>query len=98
MTAAVQYSLFDTVSPDRDAWYADAQVIIEGLASIGEIFTVDTMRARGLAEPPHKNMWGRFVSSYHKRGVIQPAGYVHSIRPTRKGSILQAWQGAHHDG
>jgi len=94
MTAAVQYSLFDTVSPDRETWRNHAAGVIYYLAATGTEFNADTLRQRGVPEPPHPNMWGPLFRWFARQHLIVRANYVHSTRQDRKDSMLSTWIGA----
>lgn len=91
MTAAV-------LEPETD-WKADALVVIEDLAKTGNPFNADTLRARGVPEPPnHQNQWGGLFTAAKNRGLITKADYSSSQRKSRHGGFLHAWRGVNHAG
>jgi len=94
MTAYTQRSLFDTISPDRQTWWNLATDAIYRLIDIGAEFNADTVRTRGVPEPPHPNMWGPVFAWFARRHLIVRVNTVHSIREDRKGSMLSTWIGA----
>jgi hypothetical protein len=88
MTAAV-------LEPETD-WKADALDVIADLAASGMTFNADTLRARGIGEPPHPNQWGGVFQSAKRRGLIMKADYSSSQRKSRHGGGLHAWRGVNH--
>lgn len=86
MTAAALESEVD--------WKDRALGEIEDLAKSGITFTADTLRARGIPEPPHNpNQWGGLFQTAKKRGLIAKADYSSSQRKSRHGGFLHAWRG-----
>lgn len=85
MTAAV-------LEPETD-WKADALDVIADLAASGMTFNADTLRARGIEEPPHPNQWGSVFSTARRRGLIMKADYSNSQRKSRHGGGLLSWRG-----
>lgn len=79
-------------------WKAEALDAIENLAKTGATFNADTLRARGLGEPPHHNQWGSVFSTARRRGIIAKADYSSSQRKSRHGGFLHAWRGVNHAG
>lgn len=75
-------------------WKDRALGEIEDLAKTGMTFTADTLRARGIQEPPHHpNQWGGLFQTAKKRGLITKADYSSSQRKSRHGGFLHAWRG-----
>lgn len=75
-------------------WKDHALDHIETLAKTGMTFTADTLRARGVPEPPrHPNQWGGLFQTAKKRGLIAKADYSSSQRKSRHGGFLHAWRG-----
>lgn len=79
-------------------WKADALDAIADLARSGATFNADTLRARGIGEPPHHNQWGSVFSTARRRGLIAKADYSSSTRKSRHGGFLHAWRGVNHAG
>ncbi|WP_285240099.1 hypothetical protein [Pseudarthrobacter sp. MEB009] len=74
-------------------WKTSALDEIEALAKTGTTFTADTLRARGIVEPPHHNQWGSVFGTASRRGLIAKADYSSSRRKSRHGGFLHAWRG-----
>jgi len=75
-------------------WKVRALGEIEDLAKSGVTFTADTLRQRGIPEPPHNpNQWGGLFQTAKKRGLIAKADYSSSQRKSRHGGFLHAWRG-----
>lgn len=75
-------------------WKAAALDAIEDLAKTGATFNADTLRARGIPEPPrHQNQWGSLFTTARRRGLITKADYSSSQRKSRHGGFLHAWRG-----
>ena len=75
-------------------WKDRALGEIEDLAKSGVTFTADTLRARGVPEPPrHPNQWGGLFTTAKSRGWITKADYASSARKSRHGGFLHAWRG-----
>lgn len=75
-------------------WKVRALEEIEDLAKTGATFTADTLRERGVPEPPkHQNQWGSVFGTASKRGLITKADYSSSRRKSRHGGFLHAWRG-----
>jgi hypothetical protein len=74
-------------------WKANAFDHLEALAKSGATFTADTLRARGVGEPPHPNQWGSVFGTASRRGIITKADYSSSTRKSRHGGFLHAWRG-----
>lgn len=86
MTAAV-------LEPEVD-WKSGALEVIEDLAKSGATFNADTLRARGVQEPPnHPNQWGGLFTTAKSKGLISKADYSSSQRKSRHGGFLHAWKG-----
>lgn len=83
------------LEPVKD-WKADALNVIADLAKSGATFNADTLRARGIAEPPHPNQWGSVFGTASRRGLIAKADYSTSTRKSRHGGFLHAWRGVKH--
>lgn len=80
-------------------WNVRALEEIENLAKGGGTFTADTLRARGVPEPPHHpNQWGGLFQTAKKRGLITKADYASSPRKSRHGGFLHAWRGVPRGG
>lgn len=80
------------LEPETD-WRATALEAVEDLAKTGMTFTADTLRQRGVTEPPHPNQWGSVFQTAHRRGLITKADYSSSQRKSRHGGFLHAWRG-----
>lgn len=75
-------------------WKVRALGEIEDLAKSGVTFTADTLRQRGIPEPPHNpNQWGGLFQTAKKRGLIAKVDYSSSQRKSRHGGFLHAWRG-----
>lgn len=74
-------------------WKAEALDVIEDLAKTGMTFNADTLRQRGVLEPPHHNQWGSLFRTAKSRGLITKADYSSSQRKSRHGGGLHAWRG-----
>lgn len=74
-------------------WKAGATAELEALAKSGATFTADTLRQRGVTEPPHPNQWGGLFQTASRRGLIAKADYSTSNRKSRHGGFLHAWRG-----
>jgi len=75
-------------------WKDRALGEIEDLAKSGMTFTADTLRARGIPEPPkHPNQWGGLFTTAKHRGWITKADFSTSPRKSRHGGFLHAWRG-----
>lgn len=84
------------LEPETD-WKADALGVIEDLAKSGQTFNADTLRARGIPEPPkHPNQWGEVFRTAKRRGLIAKADFSSSQRKSRHGGGLHAWRGVNH--
>lgn len=78
---------------EREQWKADAADEIAKLAKRGTVFTVNDLRATGLREPPHHNMWGGALQTACKRKVIVYVDHVRSQRKERAGGTVARWIG-----
>lgn len=75
-------------------WKDQAFGVVEDLAKTGMTFTADTLRARGVPEPPiHQNQWGSVFAKASRRGLIKKADNATSPRKSRHGGFLHAWRG-----
>lgn len=74
-------------------WKVRALGEIEDLAKTGVTFNADTLRARGVQEPPNPNQWGGVFQTAKRRGLIAKADYSSSQRKSRHGGHLYAWRG-----
>lgn len=77
------------------AWRRKADDAIRLLAYLlppGETFqAADVADIAG--EPDHPNAWGSRLKAAAAAGVIEPAGYAKSARPTVHSSIVRTWRG-----
>jgi hypothetical protein len=81
------------LEPEVD-WKSGALDVIEDLAKTGMTFNADTLRERGVPEPPgHQNQWGGLFTTAKSRGLIAKADYSSSRRKSRHGGFLHAWRG-----
>jgi hypothetical protein len=80
------------LEPAKD-WKSGALDVIEDLAKSGATFNADTLRKRGVQEPPHHNQWGGLFTTAKHRGLIAKADYSTSTRKSRHGGFLHAWRG-----
>lgn len=79
-------------------WKVRALGEIEDLAKSGATFTADTLRERGVEEPPgHPNQWGGLFQTAKNRGLIAKADFSSSRRKSRHGGFLHAWRGVPRD-
>lgn len=86
------------LEPEVD-WKDRALGEIEDLAKTGMTFNADTLRERGVPEPPkHQNQWGGVFQTAKKRGLIAKADYSNSRRKSRHGGFLHAWRGVPNGG
>lgn len=75
-------------------WKEHALDVIEDLAKSGMTFNADTLRQRGVPEPPHhQNQWGGVFITAKNRGFIKKADSSSSQRKSRHGGFLHAWRG-----
>jgi hypothetical protein len=75
-------------------WKEQALGVIEDLAKTGMTFNADTLRQRGVPEPPHhQNQWGGVFITAKNRGLIKKADSSSSRRKSRHGGFLHAWRG-----
>ncbi len=72
----------------RDA--ADAEIL--RLASTGERFTVDDVRAV-VGEPDRVNAWGARFGAAAKQGLIFQCDFVKSHRAPRHAGMVRVWRG-----
>lgn len=77
----------------REQWKADAADAVQRAAQRGTRFTVNDLRAAGLREPPHHNMWGAALQTACRRGVIEYVDHVRSPREKRSGGAVARWIG-----
>ncbi|MDO4919901.1 hypothetical protein [Kocuria sp.] len=77
----------------RERWKTDAADTVAALAADGGAFTVNDLRAAGLPEPPHPNMWGMALQCAARRGVIEYVDHVRSPRRQRAGGAVARWRG-----
>lgn len=79
-----------------DGWWRECcDRAIQQAADTGRPFQAfDLCEWFGLPEPRHANQWGPRLSSAAKRGVIVPAGWAESNRPTTAKSAVRLWRGA----
>lgn len=78
-----------------DAWWRQTcdRAIAEA-ARLGRPFQAfDLTRLYGLPEPRHGNQWGPRFASARKAGLIEPAGWAESDRPTTARSAVRLWRG-----
>jgi hypothetical protein len=74
-----------------DAWWRDCfDRAVGHLASTGHKFTTDEVFAQGVRLPDHPNRVGAAAA---KSGVIAPAGYRLSTRPSRHAGVVREWTG-----
>ena len=78
-----------------DSWWASCcDQAIAAMALTGKEFQAfDLVLVLGLKEPDHPNAWGPRFAAAAKRGVIRPAGYAPSNRPTTARSAVRTWVG-----
>lgn len=74
-------------------WRADCERVIHELAATGQVFTVDTLRRRGVEEPDKPVRWGSVFAAMSKRGVIEQTGV--QLHQAAKGGIsaIREWRG-----
>lgn len=76
-------------------WAHHADKAVLALATAGEPFTADDIRARipdGL-QPRHNNAWGGLLNAWRHRGLIRPVGYALSRHQPRHGGVQRQWVG-----
>jgi len=79
-------------------WKVRALGEIEDLAKTGATFNADTLRERGVEEPPiNQNQWGALFRAAKRAGLITKAEYSSSQRKSRHGGHLYAWRGVPRD-
>ena len=85
----------EAVSRNEDgAWKSDTDAVIVFLASMGEPFTAEDVRA-SVGDPPHhpNAMGARFLKAT-RDGIIKRVGYVRPRRSSSHASIIGQYTGA----
>ncbi|WP_432051756.1 hypothetical protein [Streptomyces xiamenensis] len=98
---AVQQELLFAVGPearrvdDWEAWLEEVRPAYERAARSGrEWTTYEVARAEDLPDPPDPaTHWGRLMTLLHAEGLIEPAGWATSLRPTVHSSGVRRWRG-----
>lgn len=80
---------------NSDAWWRScALAALHEAARTGQPFTAWTLTdVYGVPDPDSPNRWGALFTLAHRRGVIVPAGYAQSDRPSRAGGVCRQWCG-----
>lgn len=92
--ARKQQGMAQVDSNTSDWWKDTADQAIRHLAAVGDVFQTYDLALLGVPEPHHPNAWGARMGAAAKAGVIVPAGYGPSKRPTTAKSLVHLWRGA----
>lgn len=81
---------------DFEEWLAEVHSAFEQAARSGAEFTTyDVARRHLLPEPPDPaHDWGRLMVVLHAEGLLVPAGWACSARPSVHASGVRTWRGA----
>ncbi|AQA26216.1 hypothetical protein BTZ20_4475 [Rhodococcus sp. MTM3W5.2] len=84
----------DAVENRDEWWWAGAMAALKAAAATGREFdSYDLTEWYGINGPDHPARWGGLFASAKKEGLIEPAGFCVSRRPTRSGGITRRWRG-----
>lgn len=84
----------DQADANTDHWWRDCcDRAIAQLAAQGIVFQAVDLLDLGVPEPDHPNRWGARLREAARAGVIQPAGWGPSRRPTTACSAVRLWRG-----
>lgn len=77
-------------------WRSCGLRAIEAAAKTGQVFQAfDLVERYGLEEPANpKAQWGPLLAAARRAGLIVPAGWGESKRPTAHASGVKLWRGA----
>ncbi len=76
-----------------EEWRAECERVIRELATTEQVFTVDTLRRHGVAEPDKTVRWGSVFAAMSKKGIIEQVG-VHLHQAAAGGiSAIREWRG-----
>jgi hypothetical protein len=92
--ALKEQGLAQVDSNASDWWKQCADQGIRHLASTGQVFQCADLIDLGVPEPHHPNAWGARMNAAAKAGLIVPAGWGASKRPTVAKSAVRLWRGA----
>lgn len=90
---------FDDVGAPETAdpgWRLAVDSAIEALAKTGRPFTVDDVRALGVAEPGSPNSWGHPFAAANRLRIIEPVAAAPSARRSRHSGLRREWRGSEH--
>lgn len=72
-------------------WWSQAVRAVAELATAGQTFTVETVRA-AVGNPTNGSLWGGLMSGMHRAGVVEPTGWQRVDRG-RWTLLVRTWQG-----
>lgn len=75
------------------AWKKKALVAVLELASTGQPFTADDIRAKIGDDGISPQAWGSLFNGAARKGLIKKVSYVTSDRAERHGSVIAQWVG-----
>jgi hypothetical protein len=91
----INEGMADTAAAASPDWWSRAERAVLWLAREGAEFQAyDVVERFGLDEPDNTaKQWGALFGALRKAGLIEPAGYAQSKRPTAMKSAVRTWQG-----
>jgi hypothetical protein len=91
----VNEGMADAAAATSPDWWKRAERAVLWLAREGvEFQAYDVVERFGMDEPDNPaKQWGSLLAALHKEGLIEPAGYAQSKRPTASKSAVRTWKG-----
>lgn len=76
-------------------WRQEADRAVRSLARSGQTFSAEDVTAVA-GRPIHPNAVGALLSSWKRRGLIEPVGFGQAERRERHASRMLQWRGVRH--
>jgi hypothetical protein len=86
-------AIVETAEAIHGKWVKEADAAIWWLASKGQPFSAEDVRAY-CGDPAHPNAMGARLNAAAKKGWIVRAGYIHATRPERHANEMRLWVGS----
>lgn len=71
---------------------AETAILAYAVATTSPWTSFDVAKARKISEPVHHNHWGLLLARLHRDGLIEPAGWDQSHRPSSGRSGVRTWR------
>lgn len=85
--------LNNAITGRDDFWWDGAMRAVVWLARCPGEFDAFDVTELGVPEPDHPARWGALFRAAATAGVIEPAGFHQSRRPSRAGGVCRVWRG-----